>query len=311
MEITRVFLNSRYDLSKIVKQITINSKLKWIITKDPQDCDYFISFDSINIGVKRKNIKYILIRNEPKIILPECYKKKNLKRFDKIIDIGKPDNIATFSINSVQNLEIFINNQSRFSNKAVMINSNLFSLRSGELYSLRRKVLYKTDIIDLYGFGWDKNLSSKFKVLLVELRNLLTYTSAIKLKGQFDYFKKYNSNGPVKDKYKILTNYRFALIIENSMTYVSEKIFDALVTGCIPIYVGIDLEQFMLPDFLYIKAEPNIESIKDAFKFAQTINYEEWQAKCKNWLESKEVNETWSIKFFLLDLKKAIENQVN
>jgi hypothetical protein len=66
--------------------------------------------------------------------------------------------------------------------------------------------------------------------------------------------------------YEIMRNYTFVLIIENTTAngYVSEKIYDAFVAGCIPLYYGnvnnnykidsdmyIDLRIFNTPDKLY------------------------------------------------------------
>jgi hypothetical protein len=308
MEMINLYLSGRYELSEIIEQINLTPELNLAIVNNPQSCDFYISFDSVDIKVKTKNTRYILIRNEPKIVLPECYKRKKLINFEKIIDVGRPKKSQNLSINPAQNLEVFLGNKTRISSKVIMINSNLFSLRSGELYSLRRKAFYKCDFIDLYGFGWEKNLVFKIKTLMIEIKNLLIYPSPINLRGQLNYFfGKNKSNGSVLSKRSIFSSYKIALIIENSPTYISEKLFDALTSGCIPIYIGIDLRQFDIPDYLYVKTEPNIASIKNAFKFAQAVNYQDWQNRCWNWLQSSEAHKAWSKQSFLINLRKSIE----
>jgi len=56
-------------------------------------------------------------------------------------------------------------------------------------------------------------------------------------KDQIDYFGR---NNPVKRKSDVLTNYRYAVIVEFSIEdyYFSEKVIDCFATGTVPIYCG-------------------------------------------------------------------------
>jgi len=50
-----------------------------------------------------------------------------------------------------------------------------------------------------------------------------------------------NFKGPIEHKRPILKNYRFCICYENSRDlngYITEKIFDCFVSGCVPIYWG-------------------------------------------------------------------------
>ena len=52
------------------------------------------------------------------------------------------------------------------------------------------------------------------------------------------------------------------LVIENEKTYLSEKLFNALLAGCIPIYIGPELTKFKLPRGIAIEIhEPLAETI--------------------------------------------------
>jgi Glycosyltransferase family 10 (fucosyltransferase) C-term len=81
---------------------------------------------------------------------------------------------------------------------------------------------------DLYGEGWQvrhKGVSSR-----LHARALRAY------------------RGPVQDKQHVLAGYRFALAIENTRFagYISEKLFDCLVAGAIPVYDGApDVAQYV------------------------------------------------------------------
>lgn len=309
MEMKKVYLISRYSLEDIENEISNNSELSWQVVENPADCDLFISFDSVTIGEKINSAHYVLVRTEPDIQAPECYSKKNIQKFDKIIDIGKGNSYGNTSIPYPQDLDVTISTKIRTSSKTVMVNSNLFSLRSGELYSLRRKAAFGLDFVDLYGKGWNKSTLRKIKDLIIEIRNITKNPSKLNLQNQINFFRKSNKwHGEVKNKHELYSNYKIALIIENSWLFLSEKLFDALTSGCIPIYIGIDLKQFNIPDFLYIESEPNLDSIEKAFMSAQQINYNEWNIKRKNWIESGAIKEVWSRKYFLSNLKNAISN---
>ena len=72
-----------------------------------------------------------------------------------------------------------------------------------------------------------------------------------------------NVGGPVKDKIKFLSSYKFSIAMENSEGdgYVSEKIVDSFISGTIPIYYGdYTIDEYINPkSFILIKNEENIE----------------------------------------------------
>lgn len=305
----KVFIQGKYDTTDITREIESTPELNWSLSKNPTDCDYFISFDQIEIRNRNKNILYVLVRNEPKIILPKLYKKRYLKLFNKIIDVGKNPYSGLNTINHPQNLNVYTSKVVRNSDKIVILNSNLLSLRKGEQYSLRRKASQELPFVDVYGYGWDKTIFQKCKMLIIELKQLLSQIGTVQLRHQMTYFKKpLNYKGSVNNKSTALLGYKYALIIENSSTYISEKIFDAFTSGCFPIYIGIDLSVFEIPDNLYFQCEPNLKSIKKCYEMLKNIDYQQWQINCAAWLQSSETEAKWSRKNFLINIKKAIED---
>ena len=81
---------------------------------------------------------------------------------------------------------------------------------------------------DLYGYMWDQSFISWF----------LKFIRGTKSK----YFLKLPPyyKGSVKNKNEILSNYKFCLTIENmsESSFITEKIFNAIYAGCVPIYFG-------------------------------------------------------------------------
>lgn len=71
-----------------------------------------------------------------------------------------------------------------------------------------------------------------------------------------------NVGGPVRNKIKFLTNYKFSLAMENTKAdgYITEKIIDAFLAGNIPIYYGnYMIEEYINPKaFILIKGEEDM-----------------------------------------------------
>jgi len=116
--------------------------------------------------------------------------------------------------------------------------------KDSELYSERIQALVALQSlgsVDLYGYGWDASLCQI-------LRNI-PYTQRF----PYMYWKNRKAlkaiyKGQVKSKYETLSQYRFALCFENMAMpgYITEKIFDSLFVGTIPIYLGApDVEKYI------------------------------------------------------------------
>ena len=307
--IKKIYIHGRYDTTKITKDIKDNCNLNWQITQDATDADYFLSFDSLISEPINKMTRNVLIRNEPSIILPAIYKSYNLKNFDLIIEVGKPQTTFNVTVDSPQELKIpFLYGDSR-SNRLVIINSNLVSIRNGELYSLRRDAIFSCKFIDVYGHGWNKSFASKLKNILIEIRGLYRYPTKISFKGLKKYLRRTpRYQGVSLNKKETLSNYQYALVIENSFEFFSEKFFDALVSGCIPIYVGVDLAKFQIPEDLYVKAAPNVDSIARAFNEARRLDYSLWRYRALSWLEDEKTKNRWDEIFFITNIKGIIDN---
>jgi len=99
--------------------------------------------------------------------------------------------------------------------------------------------LNKTRIVDLYGRGWDQWWShrSMWPPYWFNYKTLMSIY-----------------RGPCDSKYEVLSRYHFSLCFENmTMTgYVTEKIFDCLYAGCIPLYFGAKNIEELIPPAAYI-----------------------------------------------------------
>lgn len=188
-----------------------------------------------------------------------------------------------------------------FKNKkfVVLMNGNwlaflpfrLLSFSTKEFYTERIKAIdffdtyYSSDFY-LYGRGWNKaqrfNLSQKV--------------------FGFKKYKAYKGEFHSKDKYKILSEFKFNLCFENCETsgYISEKIIDSFKARCVPIYLGApnNIDYISRKCFIDFR---QFKSYKELVKFLETLDektYNAYISEIEKFLLSKEFLERWSTDAF-------------
>jgi hypothetical protein len=136
----------------------------------------------------------------------------------------------------------FWNRQQRF-HRIVMISGNHKPVSyHSELYSKRIDALaglFKFECVDLYGRGWER-WWSRNSMWLPYWRHRKILMSIYK--------------GACASKYEVMSQYHFALCFENMAMngYITEKIFDCLYAGTIPIYLGAKDISDLIPEDVYI-----------------------------------------------------------
>lgn len=151
----------------------------------------------------------------------------------------------------------------------VMINSNTAPHSFGdEQYGERlRAIKYfaeKPDSgFDLYGYRWDKAPRHP----------------------RYFFYKKYVDKvwrGVVDDKLKVLSGYKFSLCFENCSYpgYISEKIYDCLAVGCIPVYFGAPDVTDIVPAscFIDFKQFKNYEELEHHLRSLTPADLEKYRA---------------------------------
>ena len=194
-----------------------------------------------------------LVLWEPQIVEKERYSKKVLEQYG-IIYAPSPiwaKHVSGKSFNWPQDKVMAIEGESEWllrDKKFVVIQGNKFLARKGELYSLRRRVIKKLEKrIDLFGTNWNKGLA--FDWLHWSSSAINSSPTEISIKSIFGIGRSYrNYCGESTNKRETLSKYRYAIVIENSADFVSEKLFDCISAGCIVVYVGPKLEKFNIDD---------------------------------------------------------------
>jgi hypothetical protein len=215
---------------------------------DLRQCDKLLMFNydetmahSMNFLEKKDRILFIF---EPPVVRSDMWGKRALSDFGEYF--GK---VYTWADNIIDNMNFFKFNYPQappkegwplndgFNNTGkyllALIGSNYRSEYPGELYTFRREIAKHCDMalqgFHVYGTEWD--------------------------------FCKSNQGG-CKDKFSILRDHKFSLVLENSSVrgYISEKIFDSFFSGCIPVYYGAPNITDYIPENTFIDLR-NFDSI--------------------------------------------------
>ncbi len=130
---------------------------------------------------------------------------------------------------------------------AVLINSNKMFYHPNELYSERRKVIQffaQTGDLDLYGPGWHGAPGWKQRGL------------------------------SFKEKIETLGEYKFCICYENmgnQRGYITEKLFDCFIGGCVPIYLGATNVTDYIPADTFIDAR-NFRTYNELYAFLKSMD---------------------------------------
>ena len=237
-DLLRPFIKIKEKLTELNIEVDANILLNY----ENVLCYVFIDEPNYNNIVIKKifkgNSKKYLIHLESPIIKKINHEKHALyqKIFtydDSMVDDKKYIKI-NYSFEIKENVIITKRNK-----LCALISSNKKSNAKNELYSLRindADIFYRNEknSINLYGFGWDKYLFSPVRPY--SIINRFNYIRKIIAKIRYPYYI-----GAVKRKKNILERYKFSICYENVHGvngYITEKIFDSMFSGCIPIYLG-------------------------------------------------------------------------
>jgi hypothetical protein len=290
-------------------------RIGYPITENPMDADICISMDynveNEDILRARKKIERfnVLFRNEPRCVLPAGYSRTALGLNNHIITFGKPDKELASEVWPQFWDEKLITHETYERNNvcAVIVNANKLNLAKSELYTLRRKCIKRLNNLDVYGEEWNTFLIARIKVATIEiLKNPLKHSFTFSFHSRH-WFSRWPLIVAPEEKNDVLGRYKISLVIENELTYLSEKLFDALAAGCIPVYVGPDVNEYGIPRSLVFQAEPNLRSIKNQINLAIQSDYPTFQRELAKWLNSSLVKARHQGEYVMT---RALENCV-
>ena len=207
------------------------------------------------------------ILGEAEVVLARNWQPEVQRQFERIFTWRRSlvDNERCFELNYPNPIDTVTDNLPLPDQFCTLIAGNKRSSHPLELYSKRREIIrwferHHPDRFDLYGVGWDALVLGGPKAL--RAFNGLPLGVRRLLAPPFPSYR-----GRVETKQETLRRYRFTICFENAREiddYVTEKLFDCLLAGTIPIYYGapniaervpaecfIDYRRFTSNDALY------------------------------------------------------------
>lgn len=148
-------------------------------------------------------------------------------------------------------------------------------IRKNQLHDERLRILSffsRFDDFDMYGSGWDN------------LNNLPKKFDSSNIKRKIIY--------PIVDKKSYISNYRFGFAMENLDFdgYITEKIFDFLTCGVVPIYVGTKSITNHIPTEVFVQYS-NFASLNELNEYLRNMSletYTKFQESGKEFLNSEQ-----------------------
>jgi hypothetical protein len=283
--------------------------------------DAFINFKAN----ERTARKAFLIALEPFSVYPSQYSLKSLTRYEKTYFPGNvlrqdvsDDFLAwpyTFNKNPShpevleQDLEAYLINQftsgvfsvenwKQRKRTLVMIAGNKVSPTSENLYGLRRLLARSFDdnYFQLFGPLWSdgplKRIHHRAGVANFAFRS--GYWPRIKpIYG--DLHHRYRcSVGLVADKHSVLKDSKYSLVVENSLENITEKLFDSLINGSIPIYIGPSLRKAGIPPGVAIEGITDALSMQSRIKRLTESEISNYLTEISNFLSSDNFRNVWN-----------------
>lgn len=249
--------------------------------------DYYWLNRVIQAGMHNK---MIYCSSEPAVVKPI----NSFKGYKKLLKIFPY--IMTWNEDLVDDNRIFKRNipyyffkyygDKTFNERKLLVNmsGNKSSKHPKELYSERIKVINYfeenyPEHFDLYGPGWDKKRHPCYK-------------------------------GIVENKFKTYGNYKFALSLENTYGvkgYITEKIFDCLTAGIVPIYMGAENINEFVPENCYISYSKfsTISDLADYLFLMDELKYNEYINNIDKLLNS-DIQRPFSSETFCEDILAVI-----
>jgi hypothetical protein len=121
--------------------------------------------------------------------------------------------------------------------------------------------------------------------------------------------------GTVANKKDVLREYKFVFCFENTTFpgFVTEKIFDSMIAGSIPIYYGASDVQEQVPKDCFIDYR-DFKTIAELVAFMQNMSeaeYEHYRTNIKTYLSSNDYRNTFSQERFAKTILDILEEEFN
>ena len=231
---------------------------------------------------KRKVPKYLLALENPHIN-PLNASKEYCLQFNHVFtwnqEIGSLPNATLLMVpNQVRKQAIPTFSERSIFSCLINANKRFKTYQVNDLYEERLRVIRWYEAhhpfdFELYGLGWEKP-SPAFTKSEKLMRRLNRLRSQLLGYRPFPSFI-----GPIANKDTVLLNAKFSFCYENVKdlpNYITEKIFDSLMAGCVPIYWGANNVTNYIPKECFIDRR-DFDSMEVLHAFLKGIDASQYQ----------------------------------
>jgi len=297
--------------------VSKNPSSKYLLMIDHNEKEYR---RYIREGGSRENA--FLLRLEPKVIYPKQYSDKIESNYQRVFSPGliKPRDGTSkvfgcpyqYQANPVVPTLVEHQHQSVYLDMSddevleswlgrdiciSMVAANKVSSQKVDNYKIRRQIAREssTEILEVYGPFWGADIFSQIKhrlgVVSFSLRNG-TLPNLESVYGNL-HWRYSTDKGIVSNKHDVLRKSKFTIAAENSNDYFSEKLFDAIYDGTIPLYIGPNISDSGLPENIGINIEGGVKEIEEITTTLSDTRVLEILTNGREFLESELFHSNW------------------
>jgi len=344
---SKVF-SRRLPIDEILPEFSINFSNQMFNLTSYDSSDFLVSYNHepklynefIKSGGSRKNA--ILIRIEPEVVYPAQFKKRVTDKYDLVITTGSPalSGGKFFSVNwpykyhlnpaapNENDPDLFsiletlrvtrdstLNDWNKRKFLVTLIAGNKVSPSLKSNYKVRRTLARQLEFSELKIFGplWNETLTVKLRHRLAVLYAASRSGTLSSPRGIFgNLFGSYsNAEGEVVDKHQIMKDSKFSLVIENSNHVITEKIFDAIINGSIPIYIGPDLASLAIPKEVAIEYDHRLSSVDEIISKTTDQQATQILVSGRNFLLEPNFKNRWSSDAVFSEISSLIKDFIS
>lgn len=264
---------------------------------------------------RQKNL-YLIVCESPAVnsanlnLKNHAYFKKIFTWQDELVD-----NKKYFKLNYSHNLpEQFRIDAAKKEKLCTLIASHKFNRHPAQLSSERIKAIrwfesnHPQDF-DLYGMNWDRyDFGGEFLGIKLARLNRLSFLTKLLAPSYPSY------RGKIASKKAVYEKYQFSICYENVRNfkgYITEKIFDCFLGGCIPVYLGADNIADHIPADAFIDKRKfaNYEALYQYIAHMPRDEYEKYLRAIEYFITSKKAY-PFTAEYFVQTLMREIIPQV-
>lgn len=185
-----------------------------------------------------------------------------------------------------------------------LINENKFSTNRDEAYTLRQRLIQKLARADyqvaVAGANWTKGIiwyvAKQIYAATIQIRGgHIPRITKLRLPFSRAAKNKIQIIGRVPTQVGFLSACSYSLVIENEPTYVTEKLFNALLAGSYPLYIGPDLNKFGVPNNIAPNLpQPFMNAIGEALLMSAK-DRASWVRSAHQWLQEPQTQLRWGL----------------